>query len=69
MKYILIILALLMVGCKGDEAPEDMKLIGTMSVYRTENGALTVMNDQTKDAMMIEWNINRVLVRKEAPSK
>lgn len=69
MKYILIILALLMVGCKGDDAPEGMKLIGTMSVYRTETGALTVMNDQTKDAMMIEWNINRVLVKREEPSK
>jgi hypothetical protein len=35
-------------------------LIGTMSVYRTDTGAMTVVNDQNGDSMIVEFNIGRV---------
>jgi hypothetical protein len=72
MKALLLLTLILLAGCKGDQPPKGMKLVGTMSIYITERGALTVVHDQTNEAMMIEWNINRILVKQKkeaAPSK
>ena len=63
MKYLLLILALVFVGCKADR-PEG-KLIGTMSVYRTPTGTITVVNDQDGNSMAFDFHLNQVLVLKK----
>jgi hypothetical protein len=69
MKLLLLIPLILLAGCRNtnQRPPEDMVLIGTMSVYRTQTGALTVMHDQTHQAIAIEWNIRQVLIKQEIP--
>jgi len=61
MKYLLLIVALLLLaGCNSDK-PEG-KLVGTMSVYRTPNGSTTIVNDQDGNMFKIDFHLRSVLV-------
>ena len=64
MKYLLlIVITLLLLGCNSDR-PEG-KLVGTMSVYRTPNGSMTVVNDQDGNSMVFDFHLKSVLVLKK----
>jgi len=61
MKYLLLIVALLLLaGCNSDK-PEG-KLVGTMSVYRTPDGSTTIVNDQDGNMFKIDFHLRSVLV-------
>jgi PBP1b-binding outer membrane lipoprotein LpoB len=53
--------ALFFSGCVTTK-PEQ-KLVGTLSVYRTERG-FVVVSDQSGESMIVEFNIQRVLTKK-----
>lgn len=58
------LLTMTIVGCESSNKPEG-KLIGTMSVYRTPTGSITVVNDQDGNSMAFEFHLARVLVAKK----
>lgn len=61
MKLLLLSL-LLFAGC-ATSRPEQ-KLVGTMSIYRTNHGFL-VVSDQSGESIIVEFNINRVIVKRQ----
>jgi len=56
---LLLILTLLLTGC-ATEKPIGKKL-GTLTMYCTENGSITIVNDQDGNSMMFDFRLQRVL--------
>jgi hypothetical protein len=53
-------------GC-GSTKPEG-KLVGTMSVYRTDRGFL-VVSDQNGERMIVNFNVQGVIIKKKKEVK
>ena len=61
---LLLILTLLLAGCT-TEKPIGKKL-GTMTMYRTENGSITIVNDQDGNSMVFDFRLQSVLTLPKA---
>lgn len=67
MKYILLILTLLLAGCNSNR-PEG-EFMGTMSVYRTPNGTITIVNDKDGNSMAFDFRLHGVMIKKAQEKK
>jgi len=61
-----LILALLLSGCATPK--QEGKLVGTLSVYRTNQGFM-VVSDQSGDKMLVAFNVARIYRQKTKDSK
>ena len=59
------LVAFYIVGCETTKPNPEGKLIGTLSVYRTPSGSMSVVNDQDGNKMIFEWHLGRVLTPKK----
>jgi len=59
---LLLILALLSTGCVSSRPKGEF--MGKLSVYRTEDGVVTIVNDKDGNSMAFDFRIHGVMVRK-----
>ena len=59
---LLLILALLSTGCVSSRPKGEF--MGKLSVYRTEDGVVTIVNDKDGNSMAFDFRIHEVMVRK-----
>ncbi len=67
MKYLLLIATLLLAGCNSDK-PEG-EFMGTLSVYRSERGTITIVNDKDGNSMAFDLRVHGVAVHQVQPNK
>jgi len=59
---LLLILALLSTGCVSSRPKGEF--MGKLSVYRTEDGVVTIVSDKDGNSMAFDFRIHGVMVRK-----
>ena len=62
MRILLLILTLLLAGCASSR-PEG-EFMGKLSVFRTEDGVVTIVNDKDGNSMAFDFRIHGVMIRK-----
>ena len=67
MRVLLLILALFLAGCNSDK-PEG-EFMGTLSVYRSERGTITIVNDKDGNSMAFDLRVHGVAVHQAQPNK
>ena len=64
------LVAFYIVGCETKPPPAPQgDLVGTLRVYRTPEGSLCVVSDQTGDSMIFDMRIKSVLISKREELK
>ena len=62
MKILLLILTLLLAGCVSSKPKGEF--MGKLSVYRTEDGVVTIVNDKDGNSMAFDFRIHGVMTSK-----
>mgnify|MGYP003679241648 CR=1 FL=1 len=61
MKALILIPLLILAGCSTSKPQSEGKLVGTMSIYKTDRGFI-VQSDQSGEKMLFELHIGRTIV-------